>query len=110
MTDADRLRSLLGEEIPNGSTAADTLFSEAQIVDLLDRHATVESAAAEGWDKKAAVFTNLVDVQEGDSKRSMSDLSLNAQKMADHFRSPGIITGSAGRTRTSRIARSGWQG
>lgn len=108
LTDAERLRNLLGEEIPEQGTANDTLFSEAEITDLLARHITPDLAAPEAWDIKAARLSNLVDVKEGDSQRMMSQAAANAVRMAKLTREvdPGAKPG----TRMSRIYRGGFTG
>jgi hypothetical protein len=72
MTDTERLRALLGETIPVGGSASDTLFSEDQVDDLLTRHGSVEAAESEGWRQKAAALATLVDTTEGSSTRKHS--------------------------------------
>lgn len=108
VTDADRLRNLLGEVIPSGGSASDTLFSDETIEDLLDRYDTVQSCLAEAWDIKASALADLVDTSEGDSKRAMSQAFKNAQERAKHFQ--GSEGSSAPSTRIASITREGWQG
>lgn len=86
LTDAQRLRSLLGEEIPTGGSEADTLFTDEKINDLLTAAGgDADLAAASGWRVKAAHYADLVDVAEGNSSRAMSDLHKNALAMARAF-------------------------
>lgn len=105
LTAADRLRNMLGEPIPEGGTAADTLFTDEQIADFLDQGGgDVERAAYEGWRVKAAHFANLVDVTDGNASRAMSDLLGHANDMVKiYLRASGGPT--EGRTRIGRIVR-----
>lgn len=107
-TDAERVRELIGESIPQGGTAADTMFTDAQILDWLATEATVKSAAVHGWRLKAAEYAELVDTAEGTSKRSMSDLHKNALAMAaalDGSDDDGDSGSVPGRTRVRQIVR-----
>lgn len=102
-TNAQRVRQLLGEEIPVDGSESDTLFRDDQILDLLTRAGGVEGAVAEGWRVKAGHYVDLVDTAEGTSKRAMSDLHKNALAMAAHYR--GIVTRDMGVTRVHKIVR-----
>lgn len=104
-TEADRLRALLGERKPPGGSDTETLFSDAQIEDLLVAAANnLERAAYEGWRIKQAEFANLVDTTEGNSQRKMSDLQEHAESMVKLYgRAAGGNT--EGRTRIGRIVR-----
>lgn len=108
MTDSDRLRSLLGETIPADGSEEDTLFSTAQIFDMIDRAGgDVEQAAYEGWRYKMAHYANLVNTAEGSSRRDMSDLHDHARHMVEHFGGiAGVVTATANRTRIGKIVRS----
>lgn len=104
---AHRVRELLGERIPVGGTAEDTMFTDAQIEQLLTDHDNdLDEAVGHGWKIKAAEFANLVDTAEGTSKRSMSDLHQHALRMAASF--GVLVTGlnTTGRTRIRQITRS----
>ena len=105
LTDADRLRNMLGEPVPEGGSATDTLFSEDQIKDLLEQAGdNLERAAFEGWRIKAAHFANLVDVTDGNASRAMSDLLGHANDMVKvYMRASGGPT--EGRARIGRIVR-----
>lgn len=106
LTDADRLRGLLGEEIPEGGDESDTLFTDERIDDLLTMTGNdVERAAYEGWRIKAARLSDLVDITEGNASRAMSDAHAHALDMIKHYqRASGGPT--EGRTRIGRIKRS----
>lgn len=104
LTDVDRLRRLLGEAIPVGGSDADTLFSNAEVDDLLARGGgDLNLAAALGWEAKAAEFANLVSVAEGSARKELSDLRGNALAMVKHFRGGS----SGGRVRIHAIRRRG---
>jgi hypothetical protein len=105
LTDADRLRGLLGEPVPEGGSADETLFSDAEIQDLLtEAGGNLDRAAYEGWRRVAAHFAQLVDTTEGNAARAMSDLHDHAMKMiAMYARASSGPT--EGRTRVGRIRR-----
>lgn len=105
MTRTAELRNLLGEPIPADGDASDTLFTEEDIAHLLSENpGNIERAAYEGWRIKAAHFSNLVDVTDGNASRAMSDLYGNADKMVKLYqRSSSGPT--EGRTRVGRIRR-----
>lgn len=100
MTDSERLRLYLGESIPEGGTAADTFFTDAQVTDLLAGSESVFAAAAEGWRIKAAEYSHLVDVSEGGSSRNLSALYKQALAELEHY---GSLTTGAPDARKVRI-------
>lgn len=107
LTDDERLRGLLGEDVPPGGDAGDTLFTDLEIETLLlDHPGNLDRAAYEGWRIKAARLANLVDTTEGNSQRKFSDLLDNANDMIRmYFRSSNGPT--EGRSRVGRIRRPG---
>ena len=106
LTDAQRLRSLLGEDVPVSGTESDTLFSDEEILDFLDQFTDIERAAYEGWRVKAARLSNLVDTTEGNIQRKFSQLADNANDMIKVYsRASGGST--EGRTRVGRLSRPG---
>lgn len=85
-TDVTRLRRKLGENIPAGGSDADTMFTNVEVQALLDDSGSdVTKAALEGWRAKAAEYSNLVNVSEGNSQRQMSDLHKHALTMIDYY-------------------------
>jgi hypothetical protein len=102
ITDEERLRKLLGESIPDGGAASDTLFSDDEITDLLGRHSTVEASLGEAWEMKAAALADLVTTVEGSSQRKLSDLHDHALAQAKYYRGD---LGGLGRTRIGTITR-----
>lgn len=104
-TPNEKLRALLGERIPGDGSDADTFFSEAEVANLLqDSDGDVRRAAYSGWQMKAAYYTDLVTVTEGNASRQASDLLDHAIKMVKQFSGPGTEL-TAGRTRVGRIVR-----
>lgn len=99
ITDSQRLRKLLGESIPDGGSADDTLFSDDEITDLLVRHTTVEACLSEGWEMKAAALADLVTTVEGSSQRKLSDLHDHALAQAKYYGSGSTRIGTITRTR-----------
>lgn len=113
-TDVHRLRMNLGEAIPADGSEADTMFTDAQLTDMLSGVGGSQAQAAlMGWRAKAAEYSNLVDVSEGNSQRSMSDLYKNAlqqvaywQKEADKEGETDDSEGRRGRVIIGEISRS----
>lgn len=104
LTDNERLRSLLGEDVPEDGSAADTLFKDEEIDDFLATYSDMERAAYEGWRVKAARLSNLVDNTEGNVQRKFSQLLDNALDMQKiYLRSSSGAT--EGRTRIGRAVR-----
>lgn len=100
-----QLRKLLGEDVPEGGTSEDTLFSDEEIQLLLDNNpGNLERAAYDGWKSKAAYFANLVDVTDGNASRAMSDLMDHADKMVKIYQRSSAGP-TEGRTRIGRIRR-----
>lgn len=107
ITLAEELRQLLGETVPEGGTADDTMFSDEEIGNFLVRgDGDLDRAAYEGWRAKAAALSNLVDTTEGNSSRKFSQLLDNATDMVKLYqRSSSGPT--EGRARIGRITRAG---
>jgi hypothetical protein len=82
-------------------------YSSVRLAEILLAHSgDINLAAAQIWTEKAALTSQLVDLQEGDTKRALSDLMDNALKMAKLCRD-AANTGDTGRlpTTVSRIIR-----
>lgn len=105
LTDATRLRELLGEDIPTGGSADDTLFTDERIEDfLLDAGGDVERAAYIGWRAKAAKLATLVDTTEGNSQKKFSQMHEKSLEMIKLY--SRISTGpTEGRARVGQIRR-----
>jgi len=110
ITDLSRLRRLLGETIPSGGSESDTMFLTEEVTDFLQKGTeankdfAVEAAAYYGWRAKMAEFANLVNVNEGNAAREMSELHKAAKRMVDQF--AGFVpTPSRGRARIGNIVR-----
>jgi hypothetical protein len=106
VTDADVLRRMLGERIPENGTALDTMFSDEEITDFLNRGETLNMAAYLGWQAKAAELANLVDTAEGSSKRSMSDLHKQALAQVKYYEGlTGVTLSATHRARVGNVTR-----
>lgn len=82
----DALREMLSEQIPPGGTDADTLFSQAELTDLLSVVDYIETAASEGWSRKAG---RLVTNQDGITAITAGTEKFNFVdpiKLAEHAR------------------------
>lgn len=105
LSDAERVRQLLGEVKDVDGDASTTLFTDEEIDGLLiEAGDNVERAAFEGWRAKAAKFANLVDVTEGNASRAMSDLHTHALDMVKLY-ARSTAGPTEGRTRIGRIVR-----
>ena len=87
---------------PTATTYTDTYLGE-----LIDASDSVEEAAAALWREKAAKYAELVDVQEGSSRRSLGDLHEQALSMAASWgsRAEALVVETTRRTRTRQIER-----
>jgi len=103
------VRNKIGESIPVGGTAEDTLFTEQQIQLWIQAAPTINHAIVEGWETKIAHWANLVDVTDGASSRKMGALITNGEARLKYYR--GLIIGgdslARSRTRVGKIVRRG---
>lgn len=76
----DTLRRYIAEPDSSGDWSDETLSA------IIDSSLTLNDAAIEVWDAKAAAAASLVDISEGGSSRKNSDVLKNAQAMAALFR------------------------
>jgi len=84
--------------------AEDSKYNSAKLAEIINsNNKDLNLAAAQIWTEKAAMYSQLVDMQEGESKRNLSDLNQNALRMAQTFRQLSD-SGSTG-TRPTRIGR-----
>lgn len=105
MTSEERLRMLLGEQIPHDGTEADTMFTDKEIEDLLELGFGVpEAGAYHGWLAKMANYANLANVNEGNAARELGELHKAAQRMVNQF-SGYVNSPSRGRARIGKITR-----
>jgi hypothetical protein len=99
LTDEERLRDLLNDKDPDNY-----VVSDEQITDLLSESEDVERAALGGWRLKAAYYSGLVDITEGNASRKMSQLYDHALGMVKLY--SGSRGGpTEGRTRIGKIVR-----
>jgi len=104
-TNAEQVRALIGEAIPSGGSDTDTMFTDNEVDDLLELgFGNVRAAAYYGWIEKAANYSNLVNVNEGNAARELGELHRQALRMAERF--IGYVpTPSRGRARIGNITR-----
>lgn len=85
-------------------------YSDDILGGIIDSLGSVEAASAEVWDRKAAKFSELVNVSEAGASRSLSDLYKNALSMSDRWRAriPGAEEDAtdARRAKVFKIERS----
>lgn len=60
-------------------------YDDARLIERLNVATSVTVLAGEIWSEKAAKYADLVDVQEGSSKRNLGDLYEQAIAMARHY-------------------------
>lgn len=101
MSAEEDLRRLVDEPAKSSKYDSNKL---AAILLLHNNNANL--AAGQIWTEKAAVYSQLVDMQEGDTKRNLSDLMKNALQMAKLCRD-SASTGDTGvrPTTAKRIIR-----
>jgi hypothetical protein len=63
----------------------EAVFTDARLEAIIDAAGSLDVAAAEIWRVKAARYADLVDIQEGSSRRSLGDLYEQALSMATQF-------------------------
>lgn len=97
------LRMRIGERIPAGGTADDTMFSEAELQAIVNNNSTPDGAALEAWEAKRAELANLVNVTDGAASRALSDAFAHADDMVVYYTRK--VNGRSGRTRIGKIIR-----
>ena len=87
-------------------------YTDAQLGAIIDEYdGNLDAASAAIWRVKAGRYADLVDVQEGSSRRSLGDLHEQALAMARTFADTaaggggGVITGGMRPGRTRPIER-----
>jgi hypothetical protein len=94
----------LGERIPADGTEADTLFTDAELSQLItDSSGDWSNVLSDGWAAKVAAYAGLVDTAEGTAKRALSDLHEHALKMAEFYQPGG--TGGSTQAKIHQIVR-----
>lgn len=85
---ADLVRQNTGETIPAGGTDADTMFTDDEVLGFLTQcNQLINLSSAAAWRVKAARLSTLVDVQEGNSSRKMSQAYTTAISQAKYYSS-----------------------
>lgn len=101
LTAAERIRKHIGESVPSGGTAADTLFTEEEIQDIIERYPSEEVQVLEAWRQKAAALANLVDTTSGGDRRAFSDLHKHALEEEKLWR--GVVERIAAQQQVTKI-------
>jgi hypothetical protein len=108
LTAVEQVRLKLGERIPDGGSAADTLFSDEEVQLFLDQGVgNVDAASYYGWLAKAAEYANLVNTSEGNSARTMSDLHQHALNQAKLYEGAAGSVSGGNRVRIRPLVRKG---
>lgn len=97
----DKIRNAVDERVPSDGTAADTLFSDAELDEILNAVDYVEHAYAEAWSRKAGRLVSrndgLVQVQAGTERFTWLDpikMAEHALRMAAIYRAQVPLGGS----------------
>lgn len=99
------LRGLLGETIPEGGTASETLVTEQQLQAWLTAsNNDMNRAAYKGWVWKMAHWANLVNVTDGAAIRNLGDLMAHGETMVKMF-ARLTENPSRNRSRVGKISR-----
>lgn len=106
-----QVRQKIGETIPSGGAASDTMFTDNEIMVWILAAPTLNHAVVEGWEAKLAHFANLVDVTDGASSRKLGELRLAAEEALKYYRGRIALGPTDGlartRTRIGKIVRHG---
>lgn len=81
----------------------ETDWTDEMLATVIDSTDSLNAAAVEVWDSKAASAASLVDISEGGSSRKNSDLVKNAQAMSALFTER--VNKAIALTRGTRIRR-----
>jgi hypothetical protein len=90
------------------SLVPDTTLTDEQIGVIIDASKCMNEAVGKMWGELAGHYSNLVNISEAGSSRSMGDLSKNALAMASYYAGLGCgdTTGATkGRSQTVPIVR-----
>lgn len=82
-----------------------TTYTDAQLSARIDAGTSVESVASQIWLEKAAAYGRLVDMQEGSSRRSLSQLQQQALVLSTTLGGGSSTSAGSRRTTTRPIER-----
>jgi methyl coenzyme M reductase alpha subunit len=81
-------------------------YTDVVLSSRIDTATSVEALASIIWLEKAAAYARLVDMQEGSSRRSLSQLQAAAMRMSTQFAGGSdTVVSSGSRTTTRAIER-----
>lgn len=82
-----------------------TTYTDADLSARIDFEQSVTAAASTIWLEKAAGYGKLVDMQEGSSRRSLSQLADRALTMATRFGGASSVSAGGRKATTRAIER-----
>jgi hypothetical protein len=88
----------------NTALEDDTLYTDGDLSNLIDFKGSVSAASATVWDRKAAIYAELVDQSEAGSSHAWSDLHKNAIAMATNWWNRNYSEGATG-TQSPRVTK-----
>jgi hypothetical protein len=80
-------------------------YTDQVLLDRIDAESDLRKLAGILWTEKAARYSELVNVQEGSSRRDLGKLHEQALSMAQHFGDDAASSTSFRRARTRPIVR-----
>lgn len=100
------LRGLIGETIPAGGDASESMVDAEQLQTWINAAGeNLNKAALMGWQFKLAHWANLVTVVDGAASRQFSDLMDHAERMIGFY--TDLTSGTSRKqTRVGKIVRS----
>jgi hypothetical protein len=75
-----QLRRMIGEPL------TDAPWEDASIAALIDNASSMNAAARQAWEQKAATYAGMVDTSESGSSRRLSQLQEQALRMVNYYR------------------------
>lgn len=77
-------------------------YTDDYLSGRIDAGTSLQSVAGQIWAEKASTYSEMVDIQEGSSRRSLGSLQTNALKMAAHYQEAAGEGNGGASTRPSR--------
>lgn len=108
MSPTDDLRRELRLKLGEPSEADGSLFTDADLNNMLTNSKNILRATVAGWEAKLAHFAGLVDVTDGAASRKLSQAYENALAMLKYYKGKadgGPESSSRVRTRVGKIIR-----
>jgi hypothetical protein len=106
LTEQEWFRQMLGESIPTGGTDADTMFTDVQVQEFIDRGTSAEHSIYLGWQAKAAELSTMVNTTEGQTRLDMGVLFDHAMKQVAGWEAAAGVGGTGRGVRIKSLRRS----